>query len=68
MTTAIATLPPPVVRLTWTLDEFAEQLGVSRKTVAREADAGNLRTVKIRGRRMVRDEDAKNYLASLSSN
>jgi excisionase family DNA binding protein len=59
-----ATLLPE--RATRTLKEAAARLGVSTKTVTRESEAGRLKTVKIRGRRLVRIEDLEAYLASLN--
>ncbi len=61
-----ATLPPHSQRRAMSLDDFAQECSVSGKTMRREADAGHLKTVKIRGRRMVLAEDAVAYLNSLS--
>lgn len=55
---------PQVVTLDW----VANDMSVSRKTVTREADAGNLRTIKVRGRRLVLRKDYQTYLAGLSGN
>lgn len=50
-----------------TLKEIAGPiLPVSEKTLRREADAGRLKTIRLRGRVLVKAEDLTAYLASLS--
>jgi excisionase family DNA binding protein len=45
--------PVPAERMTFSLAEVQSMMGVSRSTICRAIASGELRTVKIRGRRLV---------------
>lgn len=47
----------------YTVNELAEVLKVSVRTLRREMDEGELKFIKIRGRIRIREEDVHAYLA-----
>lgn len=57
---ARATKLPPE-RISLTLDEAAEALGISRATVQRLIDAGQLRDTRMLGRRMVAVDELRRF-------
>lgn len=53
-----------MTRLSYPLDEAAEQLGVSEPTVRREIQAGRLKARRIRRRTVVLHAELERYLAA----
>lgn len=49
-------------RLAWGLDEFAAGLGVCRDTLDRAAKTGQLRTIRVAGRRLIPAEEVARVL------
>lgn len=52
----------PAQRHGQSVDEFAEDLGVSRVTIYKEMGDGRLRSIKIRGRRIIPADARQEYL------
>jgi excisionase family DNA binding protein len=52
-------------RLGWSAEEAAEQLGIGRSVMFELIRTGQVRSVKIRRRRIVPDEALRQYMAEL---
>lgn len=56
-----------VPRLAWSVEEAAEILGISRRTIYELLRAGTLRSVKIGSRRLIRQSDLEEFLLGLGN-
>jgi len=50
-------------KIGWSVDETCASAGVKRDFLYEEINSGRLKTAKIRGRRIIRPESAKRWLA-----
>jgi excisionase family DNA binding protein len=63
----LGALPEPKIKQVYNLEEAAQRLGVSRRTVSRLIEAGDLKCTPIRGRKTITEAQLQAYLASEES-
>ena len=56
-----------MTRLAWSVDETAELLGISRRSLYELLRSGELRSVKIGSRRLIRNADLERFVDELDS-